>query len=100
MLFERRRAGVGHPLFLNISLERNTLPLTWWLGWWMVAGGWLVGWLAGWCLVGWWLVAGCWVWILGFDFDSITLQWFYPFPTANVNAQNNPDALKHVADLF
>jgi len=51
VLFEQWRAHVGNPLFLAISLERNTPPHRW-LGCWVVGGGW-------------WLVAGCW--LLGMD---------------------------------
>ena len=51
-VFETRRERAAGTLFLSVSLERNTLPLT---GAW---GGWVVG-------GGWWLVAGCW--LLGMD---------------------------------
>ena len=54
-VFETRRERAAGTLFLSVSLERNTLPLTGASGWWVVAGGW---WLVGWWLVGWLLVAG------------------------------------------
>ena len=47
-VFESRRERAAGTLFLSVSLERNTLPLTGASGWWVVAGGW---WLAGWLLV-------------------------------------------------
>ena len=56
-VFETRRERAAVTLFLSVSLERNTLPLT---GAW---GGWVVGGLGG----GWLLDVGCWVWIIGFD---------------------------------
>ena len=56
-VFEHWRERAADPLFLAISLERNTLPLTGCFGWWVVVGGW---WLVGWWLVG-------WVWLLGMD---------------------------------
>ena len=51
-VFETRPERAAVTLFLSVSLERNTLPLTGASGWWVVAGGW-------------WLVAGCW--LLGID---------------------------------
>ena len=56
-VFEALRERAAVTLFLSVSLERNTLPLT---GAW---GGWVVGGLGG----GWLLDVGCWVWIIGFD---------------------------------
>jgi len=49
VLFEQRRAHAGNPLFLAISLERNTPPHRW-LGCWVVGVAGLAGWV-GW--VGW-----------------------------------------------
>ena len=54
-VFETRRERAAVTLFLSVSLERNTLPLT---GGWALGGGWV-----GWWLVGW--LAGCW--LLGMD---------------------------------
>ena len=50
-VFETRRERAAVTLFLSVSLERNTLPLT---GAW---GGWVVGGLGG----GWLLVVAGWV---------------------------------------
>ena len=47
-VFEHWRERAAVTLFLAMSLERNTLPLTGASGWWEVAGGW---WLVGWLLV-------------------------------------------------
>ena len=59
-VFETRRERAAVTLFLSVSLERNTLPLT---GAW---GGWVVGGLGGGWLAGCWLLAaGCW--LLGMD---------------------------------
>ena len=56
-VFESRRERAAGTLFLSVSLERNTLPLTGASGWWVVAGGW---WLVGWWLVGWLLGMDHW----------------------------------------
>ena len=46
-VFESRRERAAGTLFLSVSLERNTLPLTGASGWWVVAGGWWLVMVAG-----------------------------------------------------
>ena len=81
-VFETRRERAAGTLFLSVSLERNTLPLTGASGWWVVAGGW-------------WLVAGCW--LLGMDhwFRYICI-YIYIRPGASVSLRLPRDTANHM----
>ena len=65
---ETRRERAAVTLFLSVSLERNTLPLT---GAW---GGWVVGGLGGGWLAGWWWLAG---WLLVAGYGSLVSIYIY-----------------------